>query len=41
MSNQAVEELRELLLPAALKVFGESDNVEAKKVIVDQNSHFL
>ena len=40
-SNQALEELRELLLPAALKVFGESDNVEAKKVIVDQNFNFF
>ena len=30
MSNQVIGELKEILIPAVLKVFGETDNVEAK-----------
>ena len=40
MANEAVEELRDLLLPAALTVFGEAENKEAKKVIVERNYIF-
>ena len=32
MKNQVMEELKEILLPAALEVFGEANNVEAKMV---------
>ena len=33
MATKVIEELRDLLLPAALKVFGVPDNEEVKKVI--------
>ena len=34
LDQEAIEHLKEILLPAALKVFGEEDNEEAKKVVL-------
>ena len=33
LDQEAIDHLKEILLPAALKVFGEEDNEEAKKVV--------
>ena len=35
LDQEAIEHLKGILLPAALKVFGEEDNEEAKKVVLD------
>ena len=35
LDQEAIEHLKEILLPAALKVFGEEDNEEAKKVVLN------
>ena len=40
LTNQVIEELKEILLPAALEVFGETNNVEAKKVF-DSNYNIM
>ena len=35
LDQEAIEHLKEILLPAALKVFGEEGNEEAKKVVTN------
>lgn len=41
LDQEAIEHLKEILLPAALKVFGEEDNEEAKKVWFSMFSYKL